>query len=240
MNKLISINNLSYCYPDGHKALDGINLNISRGESVAIAGSNGAGKSTLLLHFNGIIHGTNGAVKVGGLPVTAANLKTVRRQVGVVFQNPDDQLFCPEVFDDVAFGPINMGLSEAEVRRTVADALKAVGLAGFERRSSHHLSLGEKKRVSLASVMAMSPEVLALDEPSSNLDPSAKWGLIDLLHSLDITRIVVTHDLELIEALCPRLIVMKQGKVLADGATTDIMADRELLLAGGLAARRHQ
>lgn len=239
MNSLISINNLNYMYPDGHKALEGVNLNINRGESVAIAGSNGAGKSTLLLHLNGIITGPNGAVKVAGMPVTAANLKTVRRQVGVVFQNPDDQLFCPEVFDDVAFGPINMGMSEAKVRRTVTDSLEAVGLAGFEHRSSHHLSLGEKKRVSLASVIAMSPDVLALDEPSSNLDPAAKWALIDLLKSLEITKIVVTHDLELIEALCPRLVIMKQGKILTDGETADIMADRKLLLAGGLAVPRH-
>ncbi len=238
MNEVISINSLSYDYPDGHKALDDVSLNIKRGESVAIAGSNGAGKSTLLLHLNGIIHGTNGAVKVSGLPVIAANLKIVRQQVGVVFQNPDDQLFCPEVFDDVAFGPINMGMSEAEVRQAVADSLKAVGLSGFERRSSHHLSLGEKKRVSMACVLAMRPEVLALDEPSSNLDPAAKWGLISLLKSLNITMIVVSHDLELIEALCPRLIIMKQGRVLADGATAEIMADQGLLVAGGLAAPR--
>jgi len=154
-----------------------------------------------------------------------------------VFQNPDDQLFCPEVFDDVAFGPINMGLTESEVRKRVAESLVAVGLAGYERRSSHHLSLGEKKRIALASVLSMRPEVLALDEPSSNLDPAAKWGLIQLLKSLDVTKIVVSHDLELIEALCPRLVIMKQGRILADGATKEIMADRGLLVAGGLAAR---
>jgi cobalt/nickel transport system ATP-binding protein len=170
---VIRLDNLTYAYPDGRKALDGISLAINPGESVAIAGANGAGKSTLLLHLNGIIHGANGAVKVCGLPVVAANLKSVRARVGVVFQNPDDQLFCPEVFDDVAFGPINMGLPEAEVRSRVAESLAAVGLAGYERRSSHHLSLGEKKRIALASVLSMRPEVLALDEPSSNLDPAA-------------------------------------------------------------------
>jgi cobalt/nickel transport system ATP-binding protein len=233
---VIRLDNLSYAYPDGRRALEDVNLVIARGESVAIAGANGAGKSTLLMHLNGIIHGVNGAVKISGLPVVAANLKTIRARVGVVFQNPDDQLFCPEVFDDVAFGPINMGLPEAEVRSRVAGSLAAVGLSGYERRSSHHLSLGEKKRIALASVLSMRPEVLALDEPSSNLDPAAKWGLIQLLKSLDVTKIVVSHDLELIEALCPRLVIMKQGKVLADGATKEIMADQGLLVAGGLAA----
>jgi cobalt/nickel transport system ATP-binding protein len=233
---VIRLDNLTYSYPDGRKALDGVSLSVARGESVAIAGANGAGKSTLLMHLNGIIHGTNGAVKVSGLPVVAANLKTIRAKVGVVFQNPDDQLFCPEVFDDVAFGPINMGLPEAEVRKRVGDSLAAVGLAGYERRSSHHLSLGEKKRIALASVLSMRPEVLALDEPSSNLDPAAKWGLIQLLKSLNVTKIVVSHDLELIEALCPRLVIMKRGKILADGPTAEIMKQGELLVAGGLAA----
>ena len=236
---VIHLDNLTYSYPDGRKALESVNLVIACGESVAIAGANGAGKSTLLMHLNGIIHGTNGAVKISGIPVIAANLKTIRAKVGVVFQNPDDQLFCPEVFDDVAFGPINMGLSEAEVRKRVTESLAAVGLAGYEKRSSHHLSLGEKKRISLASVLSMRPEVLALDEPSSNLDPAAKWGLIQLLKSLEVTKIVVSHDLELIEALCPRLVIMKQGKVLADGKTPDIMANQELLVAGGLAAPQH-
>ena len=233
---VIRLDNLTYAYPDGRKALDEVSLSIARGESVAVAGANGAGKSTLLLHLNGIIHGANGAVKISGLPVTAANLKTIRARVGVVFQNPDDQLFCPEVFDDVAFGPINMGLPEAEVKIRVAESLAAVGLSGYERRSSHHLSLGEKKRVALASVLSMRPEVLALDEPSSNLDPAAKWSLIHLLKSLDITKVIVSHDLELIEALCPRLVILKQGKVLADGPTRAIMAEAQLLVAGGLAA----
>jgi len=235
---VIRLDNLTYSYPDGRKALVGINLSVERGESVAIAGANGAGKSTLLLHLNGIIHGTNGAVKISGIPVVAANLKTIRARVGVVFQNPDDQLFCPEVFDDVAFGPINMGLQEGEVRKRVVESLAAVGLAGYERRSSHHLSLGEKKRIALASVLSMRPEVLVLDEPSSNLDPAAKWSLIQLLKSLDVTKVVVSHDLELIAALCPRLVIMKQGKVLADGPTAEIMADSELLVVGGLAAPR--
>ncbi|PPD57873.1 energy-coupling factor ABC transporter ATP-binding protein [Dehalogenimonas etheniformans] len=233
---VIRLDDLTYTYPDGRRALESINLSIAKGESVAIAGANGAGKSTLLMHLNGIIHGTNGAVKVCGIPVVAANLKTIRARVGVVFQNPDDQLFCPEVFDDVAFGPINMGLPEGEIKKRVGESLAAVGLSGYEKRSSHHLSLGEKKRIALASVLSMQPEVLALDEPSSNLDPAAKWGLIQLLKSLDVTKIVVSHDLELIEALCPRLVIMSKGKILADGETCGIMKNRELLVAGGLAA----
>ncbi|XUX00399.1 MAG: ABC transporter ATP-binding protein [Dehalogenimonas sp.] len=233
---VIRLDDLTYAYPDGRKALEGISLSISRGESVAIAGANGAGKSTLLMHLNGIIHGTNGAVKISGVPVIAANLKTIRARVGVVFQNPDDQLFCPEVFDDVAFGPINMGLPEDEIKKRVDESLAAVGLSGYEKRSSHHLSLGEKKRIALASVLSMHPEVLALDEPSSNLDPAAKWGLIQLLKSIDVTKIVVSHDLELIEALCPRLVIMKKGKILAEGKTCEIMKNRDLLVAGGLAA----
>ena len=233
-NTIITIDNLHYAYPDGRQALNGVSLNIHQGESVAIAGTNGAGKSTLLLHLNGIIHGSGNSVRVGDTPVDSQNLKAVRRRVGLVFQNPDDQLFCPEVFDDVAFGLVNLGYDEAEIRRRVGAALAAVGLSGFENRSPHHLSLGEKKRVALAAVMAMEPEVLALDEPSSNLDPAAKWNLIDLLASLDITKVVVTHDLELIEALCPRLVILKKGRVLADGATAEIMADRSLLRSGGL------
>lgn len=233
-NTIIAIDNLHYAYPDGRQALNGVSLNIHQGESVAIAGTNGAGKSTLLLHLNGIIHGSGNSVRVGDTPVDSQNLKAVRRRVGLVFQNPDDQLFCPEVFDDIAFGLVNLGYDEAEIRRRVGAALAAVGLSGFENRSPHHLSLGEKKRVALAAVMAMEPEVLALDEPSSNLDPAAKWNLIDLLASLDITKVVVTHDLELIEALCPRLVILKKGRVLADGATAEIMTDRSLLRSGGL------
>jgi len=233
----LAFDSVAFAYPDGSEALRGVSFRITHGESVGIVGANGAGKSTLLLHMNGTLAPSSGTVDIGGLVPGPRTLRDLRKRVGLVFQNPDDQLFCPEVFDDVAFGPINMGLTESEVRKRVAESLVAVGLAGYERRSSHHLSLGEKKRIALASVLSMRPEVLALDEPSSNLDPAAKWGLIQLLKSLDVTKIVVSHDLELIEALCPRLVIMKQGRILADGATKEIMADRGLLVAGGLAAR---
>jgi len=233
--EVIRISNLSYSYPDGQEALKGVSLDIRRGESVAIIGRNGAGKSTLLLHLNGILRSDNGAVRVLGQTVNEENLKRVRRQVGLVFQNPDDQLFSPTVFDDVAFGPINMGLSEAEVRQAVDKALIMVGMSGYEKRSSHHLSLGEKKRVSIATVLAMSPEILVLDEPTSNLDPGGKWSLIGLLKGLPLTRIVVSHDLELVRALCERAVIFDGGRIVAEGPTADILAEKRLLAKHGLA-----
>jgi len=234
VEEIIRVDNLSFGYPDGQPALSGVNLTIHRGETVALIGPNGAGKSTLLLHLNGILDG-NGAVEVFGEAVNDKNLRWVRSQVGLVFQNPDDQLFSPTVFDDVAFGPINMGYAKAEVRQMVADALEGVGMSGYERRSSHHLSLGEKKRIAIATVLAMSPEVLVIDEPTSNLDPAGKWSLIELLKGLEITKVVASHDLELVQALCPRSIILDRGVVIADGATSDILADKRLLAAHGLA-----
>jgi cobalt/nickel transport system ATP-binding protein len=234
--EVIKISNLSYSYPDGQEALKGVSLEIRRGESLGIIGRNGAGKSTLLLHLNGILRCGNGAVRVLGQPVSDENLKRVRRQVGLVFQDPDDQLFSPTVFDDVAFGPINMGLSEAEVRRAVDTALKMVGMTGYDRRSGHHLSLGERKRVSIATVLAMSPEILVLDEPTSNLDPGGKWSLIDLLKGLPLTKIVVSHDLELVGALCERTLIFDSGRIVAGGVTADILAEKRLLAKHGLAA----
>ena len=233
MDEVISIENLSFAYPDGRQALTGINLTVSRGESVALIGPNGAGKSTLLLHLNGILH-SNGQVKVLSLPVEEKNLKEVRKRIGLVFQNPDDQLFSSTVFDDVAFGPINLGFSEAEVHQAVADALKKVGLEGYEKRSSHHLSLGEKKRVAVATILSMSPEVMVMDEPASNLDPVGKWLLIDLLQKLPATRVIATHDLELVEALCRRVIILDGGRIVADGAAAQILSDKSLLAGHGL------
>ena len=233
MDEVIGIENLTFTYPDGQQALTGINLTISRGESIALIGPNGAGKSTLLLHLNGILN-SDGQVKVYFQPVVEKNLKEVRRKVGLVFQNPDDQLFSSTVFDDVAFGPINLDYSEAEVRQAVADALEKVGLAGYEKRSSHHLSLGEKKRVAIATILSMSPEVLVMDEPASNLDPGGKWLLIDLLQKLPITRIIATHDLELVEALCQRVIVLDGGRIVADDTSEQILPDKSLLAAHGL------
>jgi cobalt/nickel transport system ATP-binding protein len=233
MDEVITIENLSYAYPDGQPALIDISLSINRGESVALIGPNGAGKSTLLLHLNGIIR-SEGQVKVFSEPISEKNLKEVRRRIGLVFQNPDDQLFSATVFDDVAFGPLNLGYDEVEVRQTVASALEKVGMAGFERRSCHHLSLGEKKRVAIATILSMSPEVLVLDEPTSNLDPRGKWLLTELLGKLPVTRIIATHDLGLVAALCNRVVVLDGGRIVADDAVGVILNNTSLLEAHGL------
>jgi cobalt/nickel transport system ATP-binding protein len=229
------VNGLSFRYPDGQQALTDVSLTVQRGETVALIGPNGAGKSTLLLHLNGILR-SNGEVKVFGQPVDDKNLKWVRGKVGLVFQNPDDQLFSPTVFDDVAFGPLNMGHAEAEVRELVSRALSGVGMADYEKRSSHHLSVGEKKRIAIATVLAMNPEILVIDEPTANLDPGSKWSLIELLEGLEMAKIIATHDLELVKALCPRTVVFDHGEVIIDGATSRILANRPLLAAHGLAS----
>ena len=234
MEELIAVENLSFSYPDGQQALSGVNLTIYRGETAAIVGPNGAGKSTLLLHLNGILR-SNGAVRLLGKTLDEHNLRWARSKVGLVFQDPDDQLFSPTVFDDVAFGPINMGLSEAGVYQTVARALGMVGMAGYEKRSPHHLSVGEKKRIAIATVLAMSPEVLVIDEPTANLDPRGKWSLTSVLKRLTGTKIIVSQDLELVRALCPRVIMLDRGRIVADGATDDILSDRKLLSVHGLA-----
>lgn len=233
MEEVIRITDLSFSYPDGQKALDGLMLNISRGETVGLLGPNGAGKSTLLLHFNGILH-SNGAVQVLGRAITDNNMSFIRSKVGLVFQNPDDQLFSPTVFDDIAFGPLNMGYAKAEVLQTVQRALELVGMAGYEKRSPHHLSWGERKRISIATVLAMSPEILVLDEPSSNLDPRGKWALINLLKKLPQTKIIASHDLELVNELCGRIIILDKGKIVADGSKADILTDTSLLATHGL------
>jgi cobalt/nickel transport system ATP-binding protein len=235
MQELIKIENLSFGYPDGQQALTDINLGIYRGDSVAIVGPNGAGKSTLVLHFNGILR-SNGHVKLLGKPIDDNNLKWVRSRVGVVFQNPDDQLFSPTVFDDVAFGPMNMGYSQAEVEQAVKMALGLVGMSGFEKRSPHHLSVGEKKRIAMATVLSMSPEVLVIDEPTSNLDPRGKWDIIEVLKGFSITKIIVSHDLEMVRELCSRMVIIDQGRVAVDAKTIDLLADKKLLAAHGLAA----
>ncbi len=234
MEEVIRIENLSFSYPDGRQALKSIYLTITRGETVALIGPNGAGKSTLLLHLNGIFH-SNGAVQILGKTLDENELRWVRAKVGLVFQNPDDQLFSPTVFDDVAFGPINMGYSEPQVRETVKKALEWVGMAGHEHRSPHHLSLGEKKRIAVATVLSMSPEILVFDEPTSNLDPRGKWSLIRLFQKLPATKVIATHDLELVRALCSRTIILDRGRIVADGFTKQILADIPLLRASGLA-----
>jgi len=233
MEKVVEIKNLSYTYPDGHKGLTGVDLVIRQSEKVAVIGPNGAGKSTLLLHLNGILRG-NSTVKICGLTVGEKNLKEIRKKVGLVFQDPEDQLFSLNVFDDVAFGPINMGLTESDVKKHVTQALIWVNMAGYEERSPHHLSVGEKKRIAIATVLSLDPEILVIDEPTSNLDPRSKWSLVELLDSLPVTKIIATHDLELVRALCHRTVVMDEGKIVADGKTEDILNDIPLLKAHGL------
>lgn len=229
----VEIKNLHYAYPDGTIALRGVDLLVEEGEAVGIVGPNGAGKSTLLLHLNGILVG-RGEVRIFGLPVEKANLREIRRRVGLVFQDPDDQLFCPTVFDDVAFGPLNMGLSREEVAEAVARALEQVGLAGLEKRSAYHLSFGQKKRAAIATVLSMNPDLLVLDEPSSNLDPRARREFSELLQRTKITKVVVTHDLPFVFENCERVVVMDRGRVVADGDVFTVLSDEELLQAHGL------
>ena len=234
MDKAIEIINLSYSYPDGHKALEDINIAVGPGETVALIGPNGAGKSTLLLHLNGIIR-TDGAVRILGVTLDDKNLKWVRSKVGLVFQNPDDQLFSPTVFDDVAFGPLNMGYAAEEVRERTSQSLELVGMKGYEERSPHHLSIGEKKRISIATILSMSPEILVIDEPTANLDPRAKWEFTELVKGLSMTKIVASHDLEMVAMLCERTIILNNGRIAADDATRSIMSNTALLERHGLA-----
>lgn len=233
MHHSIEVYNLSYSYPDGHQALRDVSLKIEPCEKVALVGPNGAGKSTLILHLIGILAG-QGEVHAGGLPVVKENLARVRARVGLVFQSPEDQLFSPTVYDDVAYGPLYQGLPHEEVKRRVEEALATVGMAGHTQRISHHLSAGEKKRIAIASVLSMQPEVLVLDEPTSGLDPRARRSLINLLRDLPLTMLVSTHDMHLVRELLPRMVIMDQGSIVADGFTEELMADEALLNSHGL------
>ena len=233
MHHSIEIENLSFSYPDGHQALKNISLKIAPCEKVALVGPNGAGKSTLILHLNGILMG-KGLVSVCGLPMEPKNLARVRAEVGLVFQNPDDQLFSPTVFDDVAFGPLYQGLAVDEVSQRVEKALEAVNMRGFERRVSHHLSTGEKKRIAIATVLSVNPEVLVLDEPTAGLDPRSRRSFINLLSDLPLTMLVSTHDMALVNELFERTVIMDEGRIVADGDTRSLMADEALLKSHGL------
>ena len=228
----LKIQNLAYAYPDGHQALFGVNLEIARGERVALLGPNGAGKTTLVLHLNGIIGAMQGSVAVAGDLVDTTNkdsLRHIREKVGIVFQDPDDQLFMPTVGEDVAFGPRNAGISGTELENLVDGALMRVGMLEFKDRPPHHLSFGQRRRVAVATVLAMNPEILVLDEPSSNLDPASRRELAEILRALDVTILMVTHDLPYALELCPRSVILSGGVIVADRSTRDLFQDEGLL-----------
>jgi cobalt/nickel transport system ATP-binding protein len=230
----LEVKDLAFAYPDGYQALFGVDLMIGRGERVALLGPNGAGKTTFVMHLNGILDTQHGSVRVGGLPVGKATLKEIRRRVGIVFQDPDDQLFMPTVREDVAFGPANLGVRGDELDTAVLGALSAVGMEAFADRPPHHLSFGQRRRVAVATVLVMQPEILVLDEPSSNLDPAGRHELADILRSLDITMLMVTHDLPYALELCPRAVVMNDGVIVADGRTVEVLSDDVLMAANRL------
>ncbi len=232
----VAVQSLSYAYPNGHIALRDVNLTIHAGERVALMGPNGAGKSTLLMHLNGIVRSQRprGTIDICGMPLTDDTLRHIRAIVGVVFQNPDDQLFSPTVYDDVAYGPLYMGLPKDEIATRVERALAAVDMSGFEKRMPHQLSLGQRKRISLATVLAMDPKILVLDEPSAGLDPRARRGLIELLDTLPQTLIASTHDMRLVRDFATRAIIMQEGRIIIDAPTSDIIQDEALLESYGL------
>lgn len=231
---IVEVRDLKFQYPDQTAALAGVSFLIRHGESVAVVGANGAGKSTLLLHLNGYLTPTEGAVRIGDFQLTRDTVQDVRRTVGMVFQDPDDQLFMSTVFDDVAFGPLNLGLTPDEVRQRVEKALETVGVSHLQKRPPHRLSTGQKRRVAIASVLSMSPDILVMDEPSSGLDPRARSLLISLLRTFHHTKIIATHDLDMVVDLCERTIVMHEGLIKADGPTREIFGNEELLAASCL------
>lgn len=231
---IVEARNLKFRYPDQTPALASVSFKILHGESVAIVGANGAGKSTLLLHLNGYLTPTEGQVRIGDYQLTPDTVREVRRTVGMVFQDPDDQLFMSTVFDDVAFGPLNLGLTTDEINARVDQALETVGLSHLRDRPPHRLSTGQKRRAAIASVLAMSPDILVMDEPSAGLDPHARRQLIELLASFRHTKIIATHDLDLVLDLCERTIVLHEGAILADGPTARIFRDEDLLVTSRL------
>ena len=232
--KSLEISGLAYAYPDGNQALYGVNLSINQGERVALLGPNGAGKTTLVLHLNGIIPTMQGQVRVAGELVDSKNaesIKSIRHKVGIVFQDPDDQLFMPTVGQDVAFGPYNAGLRGIELEKAVKEALEVVGMSEFIDRPPHHLSFGQRRRVAVATVLAMKPEILVMDEPSSNLDPAARRELAEIITSLDVTLLMVTHDLPFAYELCQRAVILSAGVVAADDEISSVLANKQLLNA---------
>ena len=228
---IVEAKNLQHVYPDGTIAIKDVSFHITHGESVAIIGANGAGKSTLLQHLNGCLEATSGHIRIGDTPLTKGTLPDIRRTVGMVFQYPDDQLFMPTVFEDVAFGPLNQGLSGSDVDRRVTEALAQVGAAHLRAKPPYHLSGGEKKQVAIATVLAMSPDILVMDEPTSGLDPFARRQLLSLLREFKHTKIFTSHDLDMVLDLCERTIVMHDGMIMADGPTDEIFKNDALLTA---------
>ncbi|MGD9795512.1 MAG: energy-coupling factor ABC transporter ATP-binding protein [Acidimicrobiia bacterium] len=234
MTTALEVKDLAFAYPDGHQALFQIDFTIEAGERVALLGPNGAGKTTLVLHLNGILSPGHGEIHVTGLPVVKKNLQEIRRRVGIVFQDPDDQLFMPTVRDDIAFGPANLGLRGDELDARVREALDLVGMLEYIDRPPHHLSFGQRRRVAAATVLAMQPDILVLDEPSSNLDPAARREFADIIRALGMTTFMVTHDLPYALELCPRALVMNNGRIVADGPTRDILTNTKLMSANRL------
>lgn len=231
--KAVEIHNLSYTYPDGTDALTEVSLSIEKGETFGLIGPNGAGKSTLLLHLSGIL-GDGSAVKVMGKPVSDGGDRVPGSGIGLVFQNPEDQLFMPRVFDDVAFGALNQGYGPDEVREKVSAALAAVGMTGYEDKAPHHLSIGQKKRVAIATVLVMDTTILALDEPTSGLDPRGRREFMDLVMRLDCTRIIASHDLEMTLEVCDRVALLDGGRLIAEGRPRSLLADAGLMESHGL------
>ena len=229
MSKYLEISNLTYEYPDGYKALNEISFDLEEGDSLGILGPNGAGKTTLILHLNGILGEMDGSIKLNNLEFVEDNLAEIRKTVGVVFQDPDDQLFMPTVLEDVMFGPKNFGFSEVASRENAEEALKMVGMNDYQEKAPHHLSFGQKRKVAIAIVLASKPQLLVLDEPSSNLDPSSRRELIDILLSLEISIVLVTHDLPMALEICPKSIVVNSGLITENGKTKDLLTNNKVM-----------
>jgi cobalt/nickel transport system ATP-binding protein len=229
----VQVTGLNFSYPDKTNALENISFSLKEGESLGLIGPNGAGKSTLLLHLNGVLK-QDGAVRILGEPIKKQNIKTIRKKVGMVFQDPNDQLFMPTVFDDMAFGPLNLGMERDQIQEKVKTTLKKMGLHGYEEKNPSHLSLGERKKVSLATVLVLNPQILVLDEPTANLDPGSKKSVINTLKNIQKTKIIASHDMDSIFYLCGRIILMNKGKIAAQGKADHILRDKNLLEANSL------